>query len=89
MYNTQKSDLTGIPTLTLQQWLLDAQTAMHDLMTGVKPKVVLYTQGDGQKSVTYTEANIANLRGYIQELKAQLGITCGRHPIRPYFTSGF
>ena len=85
MINTFQSDLVGVPTATLQQWLTDAQTALHDLMTGVKPRVVLYTQGDGQKSVTYTETNIGQLRGYIQELKAQLGITRGRRPIRPYF----
>ena len=89
MYNKQTSDLTGIDTPTLQQWLRDAQQAMHDLMTGVKPKVVLYTQGDGQKSTTFTEANIGMLRGYIQELKVQLGITTyGRRPIRPVFTGG-
>lgn len=86
MYNRQNSDLAGIPQATLQQWLTDAQQAMHDLMTGVKPKVVLYTQGDGQKSVTYTEANVGMLRGYIQELKVQLGINnYGRRPMRPIF----
>ena len=81
----QKTDLVGIPIPTLQQWLLDAQTAVHDLTVGGKPVVVTYAQGDGTRSVTYTPANIAGLHAYIQELKAQLGITRGRRAIRPYF----
>lgn len=85
--DTSRSDLVGIQTATLQQWLLDAQQALHDLMTGTKPIVVTYVQGDGQKSVTYTKANIDYLRGYIQELKAQLGITRGRRPMRPLFSA--
>ena len=86
MINPQTSDLTGIPPATLQQWLLDSQTAMHDLVTGTKPVTVTYTQGDGQRSVTYKPADMAALRGYIQELKAQLGITCGRRALRPIWT---
>lgn len=86
MFNPQTSDLAGIPTPTLQQWLKDAQQAMHDLMTGVKAVTVTYTQGDGQKSVTYNRGDMTMLRGYIQELKMQLGIGRGRRPLRPYFT---
>jgi hypothetical protein len=88
MYDPSKSDLVGIPTATLQQWLLDSQQAMHDLMTGSKVVQVAYQQGDGQKMVTYKHPDISMLRGYIQELKAQLGITCGRRPLTPIFTSG-
>lgn len=88
MYDTSRSDLVGIPTDTLQQWLRDSQQAMHDLMTGQKAVQVNYMQGDGQKMVTYKHADVGLLRGYIQELKAQLGITCGRSPITPVFTSG-
>jgi len=89
MINTAQSDLVGVPTATLQQWLTDAQQAMHDLMTGSKVVQVNYMQGDGQKMVTYKHADIGMLRGYIQELKTQLGITpCGRSPIVPVFTSG-
>ena len=81
-----KTDLVGISTATLQQWLLDSQQALHDLITGGKPVSVTYVQGDGQKMVTYTKANIGNLRGYIAELKTQLGITNGRRPFRPVFS---
>jgi hypothetical protein len=85
MIDRSKTDLAGVSTATLQQWLADAQQALHDLSIGGKPVTVTYTQGDGQKSVTYTRAEAGALRGYIEELKAQLGITCGRRPIRPFF----
>lgn len=85
MIDTAKTDLAGVSQDTLKKWLSDAQTAMHDLVIGGKPVQVTYVQGDGQKSVTYTKADMAGLRGYIQELKLQLGITCGRAPMRPFF----
>lgn len=88
MINTSTSDLVGVPTATLQQWLLDAQQAMHDLACGSKVVQVQYAQGDGNRMVTYKVGDMAMLRGYIQELKTQLGIIRGRAPIRPYFTSG-
>ena len=88
MVNTSRSDLVGVPTATLQQWLSDAQQAMHDLACGSKVVQVQYGQGDGNRMVTYKVGDMAMLRGYIQELKAQLGITCGRGPITPIFTSG-
>lgn len=87
-YDRSTSDLVGVPTATLQQWLADSQQAMHDLATGSKVVQVNYMQGDGQKMVTYKHTEMAALRGYIQELKAQLGITNGRSPISPFFTSG-
>jgi gpW len=82
MFDPTTSDLAGISTATLQQWLSDAQQAMHDLMTGAKGENYSYTQGDGSRSVTYTRASIPQLRAYISELKAQLGISRGRRPIR-------
>lgn len=89
MINTSKSDLVGVPTATLQQWLMDAQQAMHDLACGSKVVQVQYGQGNGNRMVTYKVGDMAMLRGYIQELKAQLGITpCGRSPLNPIFTSG-
>lgn len=84
-----KSDLVGVPTTTLQQWLLDAQQAFHDFMTGGKPVIVTYAQGDGNRSVTYNKANIGDLTAYIQALKAQLGITCGRRAMAPQFSGGY
>ena len=84
-FNPATSDLTGIPSETLLQWLSEAQTAQHNLMTGAQGENYAYTQGDGSKSVTYTRANIGQLTAYIQSLKAQLGISRGRRPIRFWF----
>ena len=89
MFNPNTSDLAGVPKATLMQWLTDAQQAMHDLACGSKIVQVQYGQGSGNRMVTYKVGDMAMLRGYIQELKTQLGITpCGRSPITPYFTSG-
>lgn len=83
MFDPSTSDLAGIPRATLLQWLTEAQQAMHDLVTGAKGESYSYSQGDGAKSVTYTRANIGQLRGYIAELKAQLGVRRARRAIRP------
>ena len=88
MFDPNTSDLAGIPTATLKQWLLDAQTAMHDLAVGAKVVQVQYGQNQGNRMVTYKMADMGALRGYIAELKRQLGIGHGRSPITPYFTSG-
>lgn len=86
MFNPATSDLAGVPEATLQQWLLEAQTALHQLSVGGKPEAVAYTQGAANKSVTFTRANIADLQQHIAALKAQLGIhSRSRHAITPFF----
>ena len=64
----------GIPPVTLQQWLADAQTARHELVTGRRAQMVAYGQGDGTKSVTYTRANLADIDNYIASLTNALGL---------------
>lgn len=54
---------------TLTQYLAEAETALHKLLVGEKVQTVSY---NGQ-SVQYTQANLGDLRAYIQSLKAQLG----------------
>ena len=88
MYSQQNSDLVGIPQETLQTWLLQAQTALNNLMTGGQVVQVQYGQGDGNRMVTYKPADMGNLRGYIAELRAALGLGGRRGPITPFFTSG-
>jgi hypothetical protein len=78
------NNFTGVPPATLQQWLADAQQAMHDLSTGAKGESYSYTQGDGAKSVTYTRATIGDLQQYILGLQYALGIR-RRRAIRPIF----
>jgi hypothetical protein len=85
MYDQATSDLAGIPRETLQAWLLQAQTAFNELMTGKQLVQVQYSQGSGNRMVTYKPPDMAALKGYMQELKAALGINCGRSPITPYF----
>lgn len=58
--------------------LRSAQQAEMDLVMGNKGEAFAYTQGDGQKSVTYTRADLGNLQQLIQKLKYALGMCGGR-----------
>lgn len=73
--------LVGVPKATLEQWLTNAQNAMQALMLG--QKVVTASYGD--KSVTYTAAEIQYLTQWIHLLQRQLGIVRPRRSIVPYF----
>jgi hypothetical protein len=75
--------LAGMPMAKLQAALAEAQQAYLDLSTGAKGASYSYTQGDGAKSVTYTQTNIAQLSALIRQLQAQLGIVNRtRRPVR-------
>lgn len=65
--------LIGVPPATLQHWLAQAQQALQNLSIGGQPQTVSYSQGAGQRSVTYTRANSADLRAWIAELQTALG----------------
>lgn len=84
MFVPRTNNLTGVPQVTLQQWLTAAQTALNALMTGAKGESYSYTQGDGSKSVTYTRADIGSLQAYILQLQYALGIR-RRRATRPIF----
>lgn len=84
MFVPRTNNLTGVAPATLQQWLADAQQALHDLSTGAKGESYSYTQGDGSKSVTYTRASIGALQAYILEIQYALGLR-RRRAIRPIF----
>jgi hypothetical protein len=85
-FNPATSDLAGIPRPTLEQWLREAQTALHELSIGGKVEAAAYTQGEGSKSITFTRGDMAQLRAHIAALKAQLGVRDhSRRAIRPYF----
>ena len=86
MFDQSRSTLAGVPAATLQTWLTQAQTALMQLQMGGKPISVAYTQGDGSKSVTYTQASLPNLTNWILLLNTALGNSCApRRPLRPYF----
>lgn len=56
-------------TEQLTEWLSEAEAALHALVTGAQEVRIRYKD----KEVQYTQASIAQLRGYISDLKAQLG----------------
>ena len=84
-YDPTTSDLALIPLATLQQWQVEAMLAVHQLSTGQKGESYSYTQGDGAKAITYTRANINDLRAWLAKLNAQLGLGSGRRPMRVRF----
>lgn len=66
-------------TAILEARLAQAEQALHDLSIGKTTASVSY---DG-KSVSYTQTNIGQLRGYIADLKRQLGRPARRiHSVR-------
>jgi hypothetical protein len=71
----QPSLMDGLPLATLQQWLVQAQTARNAMMSGQQVVDASYQQGDGMKRVTYRrdKNDIANLTAYIGELMAAIG----------------
>lgn len=65
--------LVGVAPSVIQGWLADAQAAYQELATGAKARVVTYGLGDGQRSVTYSQATLAGLQAHMQQLQAALG----------------
>jgi hypothetical protein len=74
-----------IPLDTLKQWLNEARAALHKLQTGSLEASVSFGPS---KSVSYTAANIDELRRYINDLTTEIDEreNCGkpspRRPIR-------
>lgn len=67
-----------LPVATLQANLAAAQAAYDALSRGVLPQTVSYAEGQGQRSVTYTRANLGELVSYIESLQTQLGYRARR-----------
>lgn len=85
-FNPRTSIFAGMPRHYLQEQLEATQRAYIELSSGAKVVTASYTQGDGTKSVTYTQASLGNITALIKELQAQLGIIShGRRPIRPVY----
>lgn len=90
MYRRRTSILDGISLVDLEARLAALQQAYLDLMAGGKVVTASYTQGDGARSVTYSQANIGDLTQAILAVQTQIdGLTgqCNnrRAPLRPYF----
>lgn len=58
----------------LKTFLLEAQLALHKLMTGQKEVSVDFGTN---RRVTYSEVNISQLRRYISELESQIAVAEG------------
>lgn len=84
------SILDGLSLPVLEARLLSLQTAALELQAGAKLAQATYTQGDGTKSVTYTQANVADLTQAILTVQRQIDLLNGmrinrRAPLRPLF----
>ncbi|MCP3017971.1 gpW family protein [Cupriavidus basilensis] len=60
----------------LQSRLAALQAAYFDLSAGAKIVTATYNQGDGAKSVTYQQSDIAQIQRSILMLQKALGIIC-------------
>jgi hypothetical protein len=75
--------LAGRARSQLQVDLDAAQAAYIQLSSGAKTASLSYSQGDGSRSVTYTQANIADLSALIITLQSALKIAgAQRRPVR-------
>jgi hypothetical protein len=80
----------GLDVGTLQARLTALQLALLDLEAGAKIVTASYTQGDGAKAVTYSQADRASLRQTILSVQTQIdrinGVCVNRRaPLRPFF----
>lgn len=69
--------------LTTAERLVEAEEALHALLTGQK-MVTLSYEG---RSFSYSQANIDALRQYIRDLKSEIAITAGTQTRRPFGVS--
>ena len=74
----------GMPVPALQAALAQAQAALIAVVTGAKPVMVDYVEGQGRRQVMYTRTNAEELRVLIRDLKAALGQST-RGAVRPRF----
>ena len=84
------SILDGVSVQTLQTQLASMQAAYLQLTSGGKVASASYTQGDGSRSITYTQANIGELTQAIIAVQTQIDRLTGlcinrRAPLRPFF----
>jgi hypothetical protein len=85
-YDPSSSILAGYDPTQAAADLQTAQKAYVALCSGQQVVTVSYTQGDGSKSVTYRQTDIANLVQLIKQLQAQLGIVARpRRALTPRF----
>lgn len=62
----------GMTTADMQSRLAALQAAYFDLAAGAKAVTATYAQGDGTKSVTFRQTNLADIRNAIYQLQMAL-----------------
>jgi len=85
LYNPDTSVLAGMSQTQLQAALTNAQNALLQLQTGAKVVSLSYAQGDGSRSVTYSQASIPGLTALIMQIQRQLNPFSRRRALRPIF----
>jgi len=73
-FDPSTSLLAGMSEADLRAELAALQQAYLQLGRGQQVVTASYTQGDGAKSVTYRQTDLATLAALIRQLQAQLGI---------------
>ncbi|HOW77706.1 MAG TPA: gpW family head-tail joining protein [Candidatus Competibacteraceae bacterium] len=74
------SEFTGIALATISGWLTEAQLALHDLSVGKKVVKI----GSSDKQLTFTQADIRQLRSYVGRLQMEIAIRAGQTTATPY-----
>ncbi len=74
------SEFTGIALATLNTWLTEAQLALHDLSVGKKVVKI----GNADKQISFTQADIRQLRAYIGRLQMEIAVRGGQSTAQPY-----
>ncbi|CAN7420133.1 gpW family head-tail joining protein [Paraburkholderia hospita] len=72
----------GMITADMQSRLAALQAAYFDLSSGSKIVTATYNQGDGTRSVTYQQSDVAQIMRSIQMLQKALGIIPHYHRAR-------
>lgn len=67
--------LSGMTNEQLKALLVKAQNAYIELQLGNKGVTFSYTQGDGTRSITYSQTSSAELSALILTIQCQLGIS--------------
>ena len=81
----------GIDVTALRLRLASMQTDYLDLLQGRKVESASYAQGDGNRAVTYTKANLGDLTQAIIAVQTAIDAAPGlcrqgrRAPVVPYF----
>ena len=74
----RRSPPPSLPATTLAANLAQAQAALNALISGALVATASYAEGTGSRSVSYTRAQIGDLRLYIESLQTQQGYRARR-----------